>query len=150
MKNFYGFIWFHEFFAWTFLNFLAHCVGMNLKIPILKLYRTLGDLCNVFHFQNWLLNLWTSQKIKPNFETLGVNTDAVIFVLCSVNDKTTMVNHVHKSKSPSKSAKCQMSRTKLSTILTIHHTCSCCSPSLHRLEQWRNHLCTTLLTWHPK
>ena len=36
----------------------------------------------------------------------------------SVNDKTTMVNHVHKSKSPSKSAKCQMSRTKLST----HHS----------------------------
>ena len=39
--------------------------------------------------------------------------------------KTTMVNHVrrvlaHKSP-PSKSAKDQMSRTKLSTILTIHH-----------------------------
>ena len=39
--------------------------------------------------------------------------------------KTTMVNHVRRvtraQKSPSKSAKDQMSRTKLSTILTIHH-----------------------------
>ena len=40
------------------------------------------------------------------------------YLYLSVCDKTTMVNHVHKSKSPSKSAKCQMSRTKLST----HHS----------------------------
>ena len=27
LKIFFGFIWFHEFFAWTFLNFLARCVS---------------------------------------------------------------------------------------------------------------------------
>ena len=75
-----------------------------------------------FWMVNHIFRFTNNYKVILNLEKGCTNVTQFsqhsVCIYLSVCDKTTMVNHVHKSKSPSKSAKCQMSRTKLST----HHS----------------------------
>ena len=49
-KNFFWFIWFHEFFAWTFLNFLAHCVKSKLLFSEQIMFFNIKKCTNLKYF----------------------------------------------------------------------------------------------------